>query len=183
MTQILCIVMIECAGLYQLCGVVGSVENGEYPRTLEYWGGPSSTCDDIRHQGLINALDQGDGCRLGQGVVRIGPGWGGWCPSLLTHRHLIHGVQRARRQKFTWEDNEVYTWGFIYLLIMQEQTNVISSSFCLTFKSWEVYYLKVRQIIREVSVEYAALKPDRNSNNNLCQTPPVSSDIGAIQTH
>ncbi len=91
------------------CGAVGSVEKGEYPRTLEYWGGPSSTCDDIRHQGLINALYQGDGCRLGQGVVRIGPGRGGRCPSLLTHRHLVHGVQRARRQKFTWEDNEVYT--------------------------------------------------------------------------
>lgn len=70
-----------------------------YPRTLENRGSPGSTCDDIRHQALIDALYQRDGGRLGQRVVRIRSRSGGRRARLFSSHHLIQSIQGDRRQQ------------------------------------------------------------------------------------
>lgn len=63
-------------------------------------GKPSCTWNDIRHHGLIDAFYQRDGRRLRQRVVRISPHRGRRRTSLLAN-HLIHSIQRDRRQQLT----------------------------------------------------------------------------------
>lgn len=67
--------MIKCVDSHNyLYHVVRSVGYGQgYQHTLEYQAGPGSTCDDVRHQGLVNAFYQGNRCWLWQRVIRISP--------------------------------------------------------------------------------------------------------------